>query len=242
MKIESKLAYRLLPLILTACGGGGDGAGPAGSGGMTIACEGGPAVEGEDTGFFVCKGNTVHRPEIKTCPDRLPPSSRSCTQSGAPGAPTSPSSCSVDADCSAGPHGRCQSQSTGLASSSCHCAYGCTDDSQCKPDELCLCGGSIGKCVKTNCKSDADCGAGSYCLSHGIQSGCSSGVAFACSTPEDQCLLDSDCLASSSAPSWPVCGHDGSKRVCTKLFPCAGRPLQVDARPRVASLARLAWG
>jgi hypothetical protein len=117
----------------------------------------------------------------------------------------------------------------------CVCDYGCATDTDCAAGEICLCGQTIGACVTATCTVDSDCGSGSLCLSYSIEGPCSYSRAFACSTPADQCLDDIDCGPGDGImPAY--CTWDGSKRVCAHVEGVCGRPLVVDARPRIASL------
>jgi hypothetical protein len=98
-----------------------------------------------------------------------------------------------------------------------------------------MCGSDIGTCVAATCTKDADCGGNSVCLSYEVPQGCSSETRFACSTPADQCLSDTDCGNDGGIPN--VCTFDGAKRVCVQgPGLCAGRPLTVERRVRLAGL------
>jgi hypothetical protein len=157
---------------------------------------------GQSTGFSRCGTvGPLHRGQKMACPDlRVPAPAGSCTQSGA-------AYCMSSADCSSVMRGVCVSQGSGF----CSCAGACLSDSDCATGKICQCGASNGVCVSAKCTSDGDCGGGRLCATVLSADGTSS--FFACQTPQDQCLADSDC-----PPCARNCVWDSSqRRICSVL-------------------------
>ena len=205
------------------------GGGSTGQGGGVVCAANTPLVPGVDTGYFLCVGSAIHRTTPTACPNKLPIPGGACGNPGPPGA-------CADSGCTTSPHGYCAPNSGGGALI-CTCHYGCVNDAECGGGKICLCDANIGTCVTASCTKDADCTGGSVCLSYLVPGGCSAGVQFACTTPQDTCLSDADCKGDGGMP--PVCGHDGTKRVCLAgPGACAGRPLVVADGVRVAELDR----
>jgi len=88
--------------------------------------------------------------------------------------------CWYDADCTAKDHGYCTLGK---------CAYGCSRDADCGADEICYCGDPIGRCAKTQCKTNADCDPDSACISDQPENG------LRCFDPYAEC-----------GPGWNYCG------------------------------------
>jgi hypothetical protein len=173
-------------MILAGCGKsttGNDLTTPA------VACESPTAnlVGGEATGYETCKSGAVHRKAVTACPSMLPRAAACNAMDPAK------SACSKDADCVEKANGFCELENV---SGQCGCAYGCTQDSDCSAGEACLCGDPVGRCVRANCKSDADC-AGELCTTDSYAGGCGP-TALACQTPQDECAASSDCAAGES--------------------------------------------
>jgi len=100
----------------------------------------------------------------------------------------------VDSQCTAGINGRCMGTGDIVA-----CTYDeCAIDSQCKPNELCLCGTSEGTgrtanlCLPSNCRDDSDCGSGGYCSpTYDTTCGAFGGVVgYYCHRAADLCAKD----------------------------------------------------
>lgn len=178
-------------------------------------------VAGQDTGVDSCGTISVRRREKKTCPEAMPRANPcSATQMN----------CTADTDCAAQAHGFCSySQGGGGAPSSCNCAYGCADDSECPAGQLCLCGDPVGRCVPATCSTGADCGPGFDCISPVGQ--CYSST-LTCQTAKDECSSAEDCALG----EYCGVGPDGNN-VC-KLNGCAGlgRPFLVEGRARLADV------
>ena len=162
----------------TSGSSGSSGAGGT-SGEGSVECE----VYDEHHGFVWCDElRWVYRASVQACDSSLPRPDTTCgTGSGA---------CSTDADCTAEPHGYCTTTGEDL---SCHCEYGCLQDSDCGPGQVCYCRNYlIGTCLPSNCVSDADCESGYHCASYeGFI--CGSVEGFACQSPGDECTDESDC-------------------------------------------------
>lgn len=212
-----RVAVALLSLawLLAACGGsvanggqGGAGGGGTGGGGSGAAGSGGSAptkkflcidpqpllVGGQDTGYDTCQGGFLRRRKVVECPDLLA-NDTSCKPSGG--------YCTTDADCTALQYGHCAIGSGFV----CQCMYGCRTDDDCGGSSICLCGDPIGKCVDSNCKTDASCG-GRLCTSY-ADLDCST-KGFACQVAGDECASDSDCPGNR-------CGYDGGHHVCRDI-------------------------
>lgn len=121
--------------------------------------------------------------------------------------------CGSDADCVAGTNGRCLS--TGLGALT--CSYDeCASSNDCAPGKTCACGDfaeiSANVCATSNCRTDADCGAGGYC-SPSVALGCRGpGPNYDgayCHTANDQCVNDADCSGQPQNGHGPeVCVYD----------------------------------
>jgi hypothetical protein len=193
-------------------------------------------VGGQDTGYDTCDGGAVRRRAIVDCPSLVPrPASATtaCAQQTA-------NPCVEDSDCTGGPHGECASiEGPG---GYCNCAYGCVRDSDCRAGEICVCGDPVGSCAPASCTSGESCAPGAECATYEAEPGCPS-EAFACQTPTDACLADSDCVVSGPNDVDEVCAIGGSgSRVCSPVTCAVGRPFLVDGDARVAPLAKSrAW-
>ena len=111
-------------------------------------------VNGQPTGLETCGSSMVARKEAKTCPKAAP---GSCS--------ASQMNCTSDSDCTAQPNGYCEFVSGGFGvPTSCSCAYGCVNDSECPAGQRCLCGDPVGTCVPADCSTSADCTAGFDCV------------------------------------------------------------------------------
>jgi hypothetical protein len=182
----------------------------------------GPMTSTADTGFDVCASSWVARRRVaKACP--LGPTTPDANQ-------CNPSYCSSDADCTQQPHGFC-SEVRHLAGY-CGCYYGCMQDSDCAPGNICFCGTPVGHCVPTTCLDDSSCAAGSMCASYlapcdadaavpyggactGAVNGCFAG--FACQNSADECLYDTDCPTDKAR-----CDLRSGRRRCEPV--CPGPP------------------
>ena len=101
-------------------------------------------------------------------------------------------SCDEHSDCTEGVNGRCVAVTFGLA-----CTYDeCFTDTDCEANELCQCGGDTGlgnRCVRSNCRSNADCGDGVCAASYAVL-GCGFGpTGWYCQDSADDCASDEDC-------------------------------------------------
>ncbi len=144
-------------------------------------------------------------------PDEHYPDGFACsTESGGDGGidrcgdPVAIGCCHTDADCVHGFSGHC-SVEDGQRIGLCSYADRCASSSDCSTDTTCVCGNSSApgnRCVRSVCRSDSECGAGSYCSPS--RTSCFNGVHNAdgvyCHTPDDRCLNDRDC------PTGEVCG------------------------------------
>jgi hypothetical protein len=189
----------------------GSSCGHRAAGGVTADAAGeGDAAQGRDAGPDATEGADVllapdvpqrvpreHRPTAVACPRERG------TQMGAgPMCEGFFCQCTTDADCRSGLNGRCVLE---LATSGATrlCSYdGCFDDADCPDRQVCACRASgasadANRCVVDGgCRVDADCGPGGACSpSYGQL--CSFG--YFCHTPNDACVNDADCTASTCA-------------------------------------------
>jgi len=130
------------------------------------------------TGYIACDGNSLHRESQVTCPSRIPRASQ-CPSGD----------CKLDSECTAKSNGYC---TTSSSSALCYCDYGCTTDADCGSGFVCLCAEPVGRCVKAQCATDADCN-GLLCLK---TSDTTCSEIFACQTPKDTCASNADCTGS----------------------------------------------
>jgi hypothetical protein len=174
-----------LALALAACGGTVNAGGEPGTGGT-----GG-------TGGGATREPMHHRAEPAAC------------ESGTLAGPSP--TCASDAECTAGPKGRCVPPGgNGI------CVYqSCVADADCAAGELCECApdGFSHRCVTANCARDSDC-PNSWCSPTFGSCGSYSGViAYACHTSKDQCTDDADCASGGGycmfepAVGYWLCGH-----------------------------------
>jgi hypothetical protein len=174
-----------------------------------------------------CGGTVVRREEAKTCPSAIP---------RATGCTAQQQNCNSDGDCTTSANGYCQLYAGGGgAPSSCDCAYGCVNDSDCAADEVCLCGDPVGTCVKADCKTSNDCAPGYDCVT---PTGACVASYLACQGPADECLSEADCS------SIEYCGVGPQGNLVCKTNGCAGlgRPFLVEGTARTAEVALRDFG
>ncbi len=171
-----------------------------------------------------CSEGPVHRTQPAQCQSQLPRPD-ACDPSLGGGT----AACTMDAECTASPHGHCGIQGQIL---DCSCQYGCVKDSDCAADEVCNCGTPVGACAKATCATDADCGGGALCVQTRMTK-CSWTSGYACQRRSDSCTTDEDC-----APG-DLCTLTDAGRTCLKNdCPVAGRPFLVADHARVAPVAQ----
>ncbi len=156
-------------------------------------------------GLAVTARHHLHRARLGTCPNNLAPDAATPELPPAPeadgGVVPRPDfirdECSHDADCSAHAYGQCVVAlvPSGPLPSVAYlaCQYGCVADGDCGADELCLCGTTIGRCVRASCHTDADC-PGAACSLFERGDGCGRyETYFKCALPGRECVDDSQC-------------------------------------------------
>lgn len=183
----------------------------------SLECEGSSpiALFGRDTGFSRCSNGMRHRPRAVECASFLP--------RAGDGVPylreymflydevvrdhRKHLPCVRDSDCSARAHGHCEPSQPVAAT---HCAYGCVNDSECSPGELCLCDDPVGHCVPASCRSDSDCAPPFVCGDyHPFNAPCGVSDAFACQTEGDEC-------AAQCGPGGIHCSLVQGRRTCAR--------------------------
>lgn len=183
-----------------------------------------------------CSGGWEHRASPAACTTPPTPSKKECSQDPALG---DAYVCKVDADCTAGPYGRCNLSGSESYGFWCGCEYGCITDSDCDSGSICTCGeAGGGYCEQSSCRTDAECGDGLLCASLPGTS-CDDETAagspvYTCQSPDDECMSDLDCPG----------GYCDVDRRCQSGDPCEGigRPFLVDGSARTAPLlARGDW-
>lgn len=199
----------LAPTLVVACGSD-----PA-----KVACEGSAATE--TPGVETCDNGIQHRTSVATCDSNVPRSAEEFTCGDEFG------SCSTDEDCAEQANGFCDTGFDG----GCFCHYGCETDADCDAGNACLCGEPVGVCVPANCQTDADCADEGLCALYQTDRECGIGTGLACTTSEDECLLDSDCAEGT------ICDVEvGDVRKCVDVGGCAiGRPFLIHGHPRLAA-------
>ena len=189
------------------------------------------------TGFVHCDDGSIQRIDSVACEDPTP-GGVACPGERADGG------CTVDEDCTDGPHGRCVIQELGglLEFGWCGCTYGCADDADCSEGSVCACGGmwegneypSSSRCIAATCELGDDCATG-VCALGSIDDGCGASYKTACTTPQDSCVSNEDC------DNWSFCFPRDEHWRCEGGGAC-GRPLLIDGQPRTAALTSTdAW-
>jgi hypothetical protein len=155
--------------------------------------------------------------------------------------------CTSDADCTAGPHGRCVSTSTledaGVVTA-CGCHYACASDVECGAGDVCICGGAVSlgdswsQCAPASCTSGADCASG-HCGVSEYFDGCRMNVSLSCRAATDACHDDADCASGGGALKlcvlFATAPGDAPSWQCKGWTCVLGRPLLVEGATRTAS-------
>jgi hypothetical protein len=149
--------------------------------------------------------------------------------------------CSVDADCKAGPHGKCITGMAGAGPSMsphsfCGCVYACATDGDCAKDQVCLCG-DVGsgqaQCVRAFCRGDDDCEDGPCAYSNYFD-GCGHEKLLQCKSPDDKCQTTADCAKNTTCSLAIDHGKKKPTWACRGVPCTVGRPLVVDGIERAA--------
>ena len=232
------LGLTLLTALGVSCGGstaveaGGTGGSIATGGGSFGGAGGASALPyppactnvSDAYGYSTCSEGWTHRSGVTTCSSSLPRADYVC-------AAGSYDLCKTDVDCAATANSYCSST---VGAAGCYCATGCVSDADCAANSICQCGDPVGHCVTASCRSDAEC-PGGFCATYDSTAGCG-GLAFACTTPRDECHSGSDCAA-----GYCVLASDGH-RVCASPNCVIGRPFLVAGTDRLApSEQRCDW-
>lgn len=117
--------------------------------------------------------------------------------------------CLSDDECTEGTNARCIPWQL----SGCLCTYDeCFTDEDCETDEVCECGDRsrlLGHtCVPANCRTDADCGLGSWCAASYpcLQVFHQQMLGYFCTTPLDMCTANEPCSGDCTARCNSVAG------------------------------------
>ena len=182
------------------------------------------------TGFVACSNGLIQRTNVVECLHPAPPDD--CFD------PDDPvNECGSAADCTDKPFGGCRSSfGCGFTLDGCGCVYGCASDEDCEAGEVCVCAGvdytDWGRCVPSDCTSDADCDGGACAASKALYE--DKVVQLACHTEGDVCCNDADC-----GDGFLQCTFDISVEMqwsCEGTGQC-GRPLKIAGVDAVAGEA-----
>ena len=150
--------------------------------------------------------------------------------------------CLTDADCAAGPHGRCIIPD--VFGAFCGCEYACATDEDCGAGTVCLPPklsqrATHPRCVVAGCVGAADCASGECGLSDNFD-GCGTTSELVCrDSTRDACRSDGDCK--SVGPGYTCdLAYDGTSFECILVDCQPGRPLLLAGTPRVAPTVRRA--
>lgn len=193
-------------------------------------------ANGEPTGFVRCADGAVNR--IEALPVPAPAELPACAGD------EMSRGCDRDDECAEGPKGFCAHFEPAKGGSLCACTYHCTDDADCEEGEVCLASevsgiGANAACWPASCDEAADCPSTECGLSI-VWRGCSHAGGLDCrDTLVDSCRTDDDC---DTAEFGDECGRDHGAFACQDANCAIGRPLRIDALPRVApAAARSDW-
>ena len=216
------------------------GSGAGGDGGLAgdAVCAGAtpiPATNGMPSGFAQCPDGTIHRNQAAACDPTI--AAPVCTGH------EKMITCASDAECTAGPHGRCVSVEIidAALTTVCGCFYSCANDAECGAGKVCVCGGVVttqgtwAVCAPATCVTGADCASGNCGISSYVDN-CVIDVQVGCRSPTDVCHVDDDCAADSGAFKRCVLTSTGSW-ACKPSLCVMGRPLLIDGRARTAPVA-----
>ena len=155
-------------------------------GAVAASCEGEsdcPALPAGG-GLTSCDSSRIERVEVAACSTTAhPPPTERCPASAT-------GECTQHGDCVDRENGRCFPHYPQLASvdSGCECVYGCVEDADCDPGQVCFCMEDRGECVNAGCRSNDDCGeyacvaSRDACGTHGLY----------CTTAQDKCEAGTD--------------------------------------------------
>ncbi len=193
-------------------------------------CEGAEVImtpTGEPSGAVRCADGALDRVSSEVCEPRIDLPACPADAEGVEGG------CAEDADCTDRPHGRCVQPPLGGGIAFCACRYGCANDSDCGPDEVCICPGVVdgsSRCVPAGCSTGDDCESGECGISATFD-GCDYDVRTACRTADDMCRSDDACRDMAQGEA---CGY--SNEWSCQFLPVCGRPLTVAGEARTAAI------
>lgn len=189
---------------------------------------------GNDTGYVECADGAINR--VRQQPVSPPPAG-SCDGHGQ-------GECTVDADCTAQPMGRCHITFYPRGCKpDCGCFYpDCSSDDECPNGHTCapveLLHTEVARCVPGACVGPQDCESGE-CGFFAYDDACEKKGGVSCRTDADDCHASGECqdeYVESCFPRDEVLGEPwecGEGEGCTE-----GRPFRVAGRARVASPRR----
>jgi hypothetical protein len=116
------------------------------------------------------------------------------------------------------------------------CSSPCATDSDCASEQACTCRNArqnatrdvvpFGYCYPADCRTDADCGKGAFCIASLTQSSpgaqASNLGTFHCQSPDDECHGPAFCpvIDENGCCAVPTCHHDGDRFVCGEEETC----------------------
>lgn len=156
-------------------------------------------IEGSATGYESC-GEFRHRVVAESCPVFEHAAPAVCADVPDDDDPI----CNSDLDCDEDTFGQCLPN----GQLGCGCVYGCSTDDDCDEGAICLCGQPFGRCVRSTCRTDADCRHEGALCADAPTTVCDEVpiIEFACFLPQDECHIDSECEEPGEKC---VLGHDG---------------------------------
>lgn len=218
--------------------------------GDKVPCQGEAGVPiyqatGAASGYERCPDGTIHRSQKTTLDTNIPIAECDGTEEV--------QHCTTDADCTAGPYGRCTSGEetdwyayTSLTN--CECTYACATDDDCGSGQVCAppdadeLGLPYSHCITATCTVDSDCGSGECGISS-YNDGCGWTVTATCRSGKDECRVDDDCPDEGQcAAGYDDGDNDPSIYSCMNIDCAIGRPFHVEGVQRSApARARADW-
>lgn len=196
------------------------GSSSTGGAGPLLGCEN-PTLD-PVTKLTGCASGLQHRAEATECTYTTPPP----PSDGGAGGEASASdlvACLSSSDCGAFHLGWCDFTSQAHP----QCRAGCSTDEDCNGG-VCACDGfTPGRCTDGDCRTDADCKPGDYCVP--VPPSCDGPPTFHCITLRDECTSDAECQT-----GW-ACRLENGRHICVSRSVC-GRPFLIASAARMAEI------